>query len=549
MKSKLKLTILDKVLQSNACRYVAQDVKYKHISYKHNERSFIINVNNSIIKKKSNREQSELDNKTENLLESGYFSVDRNVFIKEILNNSDWFIQQSCLKPKKVVIDFSSPNIAKPFHAGHLRSTIIGNFIANINHFFKNDVIKLNYLGDWGTQFGVLYYGLNSKHVDLNKFDKDPLKKLFDIYVEANKLVSSDENICKETRKYFANIEKGNVSLENWRRIREITVQEIDKVYERLGIKFHAYHWESDYNGNAIKDIIKLLENNKIIFTNDEGKKVANYRGKDVTVLKSDNSTLYLSRDIAALLDRYERYKFDKMLYVVDNSQTDHFGAVFDIVRQVNKECAVGCEHIKFGRLKGMNTRKGNVVFLNDILDEAKCKMEQQQKASKNTRSSAMNEETCDILGTTAVLINDLKQKRQKDYVFEWDRALQSEGDSGIKLQYLHCRLMSLEQNCGLQIPDICAPECLPEEVVGDVVAELAKFEDILRRALVENEACIIVNYLFRLARHVNKMFNELSVKNASNDVGAQRLLVFHTARKVLKTGMEILGIKPLNQM
>ncbi|XP_045763329.1 probable arginine--tRNA ligase, cytoplasmic isoform X2 [Maniola jurtina] len=166
-----------------------------------------------------------------------------------------------------------------------------------------------------------------------------------------------------------------------------------------------------------------------------------------------------------------------------------------------------------------------------------------------DTRSSAINEETCDILGTTAVIINDLKQRRQKDYVFDWDRALQSEGDSGIKLQYLHCRLWSLESNANVALPNECNPDCLNEEVIGDVLSELAAFDDILNRALIENEACIIVNYLFRLARHVNRMFNELKVKNVDHDLGAQRLLVFHSARLTIKKALEVLGVKPLYEM
>lgn len=160
-----------------------------------------------------------------------------------------------------------------------------------------------------------------------------------------------------------------------------------------------------------------------------------------------------------------------------------------------------------------------------------------------------MNEETCDILGTTAVIINDLKQRRLKDYIFDWDRALQTEGDSGIKLQYLHCRLWSLEQNCGITLPQICDPLYLQEEVVGDVIAEIAKFEHILSRALLENEACIIVNYLFRLARHVNRMINELKVKNVDPDLAGQRLQVYHSARTIVQTGLQILGVTPLNEM
>lgn len=160
-----------------------------------------------------------------------------------------------------------------------------------------------------------------------------------------------------------------------------------------------------------------------------------------------------------------------------------------------------------------------------------------------------MNDETCDILGTTAVVLNDLKQRRQKDYVFNWDRALQSEGDSGIKLQYLHCRLWSLEQSCGVSLPDHCDPYYLPEEVIGVVVAELSKFEHILQKACEEYEACILVGYLFNLAKHVNRMFNELKVKNVDADLASQRLLVFHTARLVVKSALEILGVQPLREM
>ncbi|KAL0883648.1 hypothetical protein ABMA27_015775 [Loxostege sticticalis] len=520
-----------------------------YVSYKHNENKFFVQVSNRHgmdSKVLSRIKENESEN---NKLEQFELSIDRESVIKSVLDNSLSEETQVQANPKQVVIDFSSPNIAKPFHAGHLRSTIIGNFIANINKYFNNKVTRINYLGDWGTQFGILQYGLQAKNIDLNELKSEPIKNLYQVYVYANKLSSTDQNVQVQARKYFSDIEQGRTNLENWKKIREVTVQELEKVYQRLGIHFDDYHWESDYNGGAIKNLMESLENLNVIRTDETGKKIATVRDKDVTVLKSDNTTLYISRDIAALLDRYQKYKFDKMLYVVDNAQTDHFAAVFEIVRKVDQACADGCEHIKFGRIKGMSTRTGNVVFLNDILDEAKKKMFEKQQQSKNTRSSAVNEETCDILGTTAVIINDLKQRRQKDYVFDWDRALQSEGDSGIKIQYLHCRLWSLEKNCGVALPKTCEPKYLTEEVIGDVVAELARFENVMSRSLVENEACIIVNYLFRLARHVNRMFNELKVKNVESDVASQRLLVYHSARLVVKTGLEVLGVRPLYEM
>ncbi|CAH2244095.1 jg5107 [Pararge aegeria aegeria] len=508
-----------------------------HISYKHKQNVFTVDL--------SNNDSQSFNAKNES--EQFGFEVERRTFLKTVLDNIKEKPLLNC-KPKKIVIDFSSPNIAKPFHVGHLRSTIIGNFIANINEYFSNDVVRLNYLGDWGTQFGLLQYGLESQNIAISDMD-NPIKTLYEVYVQANKLSASDENVQNKAKEYFSAIEQGKTNLANWRKIREITVKELDKVYHRLGIKFDEYHWESEYNGHAIKDTITNLENQGIISADVSGIKVAKVKDKSVTFLKSDNSTLYLSRDVAALLDRYKRYRFDKMLYVVDNAQTDHFAAVFDIVERLDRDCTRGCEHIKFGRIKGMSTRSGNVVFLNNILDEAKEKMYEQQKKSKNTRRSAINEETCDILGSTAVVINDLKQRRQKDYVFQWDKALQSEGDSGIKLQYLHCRLWSLENNSGVAIPAAAEPDGLNEEVIGDVVAELARFDDALNRAVSENEACIIVNYLFKLARHVNRMCNEVKVKNVENDLGTQRLLVFHCARLTIKKALEILGVKPLFEM
>lgn len=160
-----------------------------------------------------------------------------------------------------------------------------------------------------------------------------------------------------------------------------------------------------------------------------------------------------------------------------------------------------------------------------------------------------MNENICDILGTSAVIINDLKQRRQKDYEFEWNRVLQSDGDSAIKLQYLHCRLWSLEQNCGISIPDHCDPSYLTEEIIGDVIAEIAKFDYVLQRSYKEYEACILVGYLFRLGKYVNRMFNELRVKGIECDTAAQRLLVFHSARLIIKNSLSILGVRPLYEM
>ncbi|XP_063374923.1 probable arginine--tRNA ligase, mitochondrial isoform X1 [Cydia amplana] len=545
MTTKLRCLLLEKFTERLNKNLMSRNVKNMQVTYRHNENNFLVKLP---IQEATAAELTD-DKYTFNKSEYIQLYVRRDDFIQSIIEGIISKDIQHDTKPKKVVLDFSSPNIAKPFHVGHLRSTIIGNFIANINKYYNNDVTRINYLGDWGTQFGLLQYGLKARQLNLDDIKDKPIEKLYEAYVHANKLASTDDNVREEARRYFTNIEQGQEDLGNWKKIRKVTVQELEKVYQRLGIQFDNYLWESDYNAKAIKGIMETLERLNILHTDDEGKKVATVNNKNVTVLKSDNSTLYMSRDIAGLLHRYIKYNFNEMLYIVDNAQTDHFATLFEIVKQVNSDLVNGCKHIKFGRIKGMSTRSGNVVFLSNILDEAKNKMYEQQKESKNTRTAALNDETCDILGTTAVVINDLKQKRLRDYTFDWDKALQSEGDSGIKLQYLHCRLWSLEQNCGIVIPETCEPRLISEQVIGDVVAELAKFETVLNRSYTEYEACVIVNYLFRLARHVNRMFNELKVRNVDADVAAQRLLVFHSARLVVKTGLEILGIRPLHEM
>lgn len=359
---------------------MARNGKNMQVNYNHNEKNFLVKLP---VQEATGAEVSD-DKYMFDKAEYIQLYVRKDDFIQSTLEGIISKDVQQETNPKKVVIDFSSPNIAKPFHVGHLRSTIIGNFIANINKYYNNKVTKINYLGDWGTQFGLLQYGLKAKQFNVDDLRTSPIEKFYDAYVYANKMATTDKNVQLEARNYFADIEQGKKDLESWKCIRDVTVQELEQVYKRLGIQFDDYHWESDYNGKSIEGLMKELEQKKILLTDEEGKKVAKLGSKSVAVMKSDNSTLYMSRDIAALLDRYNRYNFNEMLYVVDNAQTDHFAALFEIVKQVNNEIVSGCKHIKFGRIKGMSTRSGNVVFLNNILDEAKSKMYDQQMESKS---------------------------------------------------------------------------------------------------------------------------------------------------------------------
>lgn len=403
--------------------------------------------------------------------------------------------------PKNFVVEFSSPNIAKPFHVGHLRSTIIGNFIGNLLEFTGNGVIKLNYLGDWGTQFGMLQVGVEMMNLSDEDIRKDPIKILYNSYVAANQASSKDASIATKSREIFKDLEENDSSSyrKRWETFRQYTLEELQNTYKRLGVQFDDYHWESQYSQKDIQNTINFLNKCQLLKDEKDGRKVVEIGDRRVPIIKSDGSTLYLARDVAAILDRYETFKFDEMLYIVDNAQTDHFKACFETASKANPDLVDKLTHIKFGRIKGMSTRSGNAIFLKDVLDEAKDIMFQRQKDSPTTKGEP-DESVADVLGKSAVIINDLKQRRQRDYEFSWDNALQMTGDTGIKLQYTHCRLNSLLiENSHLEDKYVEIFTNLKEIEALNLIVEIARFEEVLEGCIDGLEACYLVNYLFGL--------------------------------------------------
>ncbi|XP_030762815.1 probable arginine--tRNA ligase, mitochondrial isoform X2 [Sitophilus oryzae] len=477
------------------------------------------------------------------------FEIDRSIFIKDVIENC--YYPEVNFKPKNIVVEYSSPNVAKPFHFGHLRSTILGNFLSNLNLFIKNNVTRINYLGDWGTQFGFIKVGLKDLNYNLDSLKTDPIKILYQCYVHANKMAEKDPEILERAKAEFVKLEQGSANdLKHWQQILNFTKNELVKTYERLGVTFDEYNYESMYSQKDIGDVIDTMRKKHILKKQPDGKEVAEVgTDKTVTVIKSDGSTLYLSRDIAAAIDRFKKYNFDKMYYVVANDQNDHFYALRSILHKMDLPWSDRLVHVKFGRIKGMSSRKGTSVFLQDILDECKELIVKRQIESPTTKVPISNDHISDILGISCVIINDLKQRRQRDYEFDWDKVLQVKGDTGIKLQYTHCRLHSLEENCGVLPAKSCNTSILIENEVVELIKELAKFQDVLHNSLEQLEACILVAYLFHLCNHVSKALKTLQVKGMDPDVAAQRLLLFNTAREVLNNGMRILGLKPLIKM
>ncbi|KZC04096.1 putative arginine--tRNA ligase, mitochondrial [Dufourea novaeangliae] len=482
------------------------------------------------------------------------FNIPRDQYVKTILESNlsgptpPVLLQDN----KNVLVEFSSPNIAKPFHLGHLRSTIIGNCIANINSFLQNKVKRINYLGDWGTQIGFIQMGMKLTNIDSTEIQTNPIKALYKAYVTAHKLAETDSTIGDRARELFKKLELGDSSTyKDWQTFKDYTVHELTKIYKRIGVVFDEYHWESMYNASTTNHIINLMEDMHLLTLDNMNRRVIPISEKrNIPLIKSDGSTLYLCRDIAAAIDRFEKNKFDAMYYVVDSAQRDHFSNLVQILNKMNIPWADRIKHIQYGRVQGMSTRKGTAVFLEDILNEVKEIMRERQMKTHTTKVSLdETDDSSDILGVSGVIIHDLRQRRMKNYEFNWDLILNMKGDSGIKLQYTHCRLTSLEHNSGAILTTECDPSLLQEPEVDDLIILISKFDEVVLKSYEELEPCILTVYLFQLSNAISKAWKTLTIRGQPTDLGEQRLLLFHTSKLILAEGMKLLGLTPLEKM
>ncbi|XP_034939653.1 probable arginine--tRNA ligase, mitochondrial [Chelonus insularis] len=541
--------------------YFHFDIKRKVFSFELplKTRSFDVKVENiksfqpASLKEESNNLIKDVCIKEKNNIHTLSIIMDRSNLVKEILESNISSVSPPSLSSEveKVIVEFSSPNIAKPFHIGHLRSTIIGNYIANIHSYLNNNVIKLNYLGDWGTQLGLLQLGSDALNIDLKNLKINPLQELYRAYVHANKLLEADPSIQEQARKIFSKTEHGDTNfLEQWNLFKKYTIPQLEQIYKRLGVKFDEYHWESNYSLKNSPQTIELIKKSGVLKKDGERRQVVEIGERIIPIFKSDGSTLYLYRDIAAAIDRANKYNFDKMLYVVDNSQHDHFNCLFEILQRMKIPWVNKLQHIKFGKIYGMSTRQGTGIFLTDLLDEANNILKKKQLDSSKTKVIPdMNDNSSDILGLSAIIIYELKQRRQRDYKFSWDVALDMKGETGIKLQYTHCRLHNLKENCGVHLRKECNPSVLEEPIIDELISLICKFDDIILFSFETLEACYLAKYLFHLSHITNKALEQLRVKDQPEDIATQRLLLFQVAKNILNTGMKLLCLTPLNKM
>ncbi|KAG2237721.1 hypothetical protein BDF21DRAFT_360866 [Thamnidium elegans] len=452
---------------------------------------------------------------------------------------------------KTVVVEFSSPNIAKPFHAGHLRSTIIGAFVRNIYHANGWKTITMNYLGDWGKQYGLLAIGF-ARHGSEEKLLADPIKHLYDVYVQINRDAENEPTIHDEARSYFKAMEDGDeTALALWRRFRDLSIVKYRDIYSRLNIHFDVYSGESQV-GKGMAEAMKLLHECKIL-EESEGALIIDmekYKLGKTVVQKKDGTTLYLTRDIGAAMERYEKYKFDKMIYVVASQQDLHLKQLFKTLELLKFDWANKLEHVNFGMVLGMSTRKGTVVFLEDILEEAKETMHDvMRKNEKKYAEVADPEQVADEIGISAVKIQDNSARRIKNYDFDMTRMCTFEGDTGPYIQYAHARLASVERKSGNAINHNADLSLLTEPQAIDVVRTISQYPDLIKSLLQGYEPCNVVTYAFKLSHDISACFENLWVRGADPAVAEARLLMYWSARITLGNAMRMLGLRPLERM
>lgn len=460
-------------------------------------------------------------------------------------------------KGKMVIVEFSSPNVAKPFHAGHLRSTILGNFIANACERLSSKVLRLNFLGDWGTQFGLLGCGF-AKYGSQTDLDQRPIHHLLEVYVKINKDLETDKSILEAAHRYAKRLEAGDTeALQFWKMCRDNSIREYIAMYGRLGIKFDEYHYESMYS-RLSTELLESMRTSGLLqqdatsgvgYVKLEGS--INETESKPVLCRSDGGALYLTRDVAAAIDRHQRYNFDHLYYVVDQSQHSHFMQLRELLAKLGHHWVpnnVGDMHIEFGRIEGMRTRRGTVTLLEDILNEARRRLAESM-VNKETTKTADVERVADKLATSAIFVHDLKRRRRENYRFNWEEMVSFSGDSGVSLQYVHARLRNIELNSGVTLNVDVDVSHIQDSACLTLLQHLARFDEAILTATNEWEPAHIVSYLFMLRHLVNLAYSRLPVKGQAKDVAEARLLMFHCARQVLANGLRVLGIEPLDAM
>lgn len=482
----------------------------------------------------------------------GYLNIfyDQKIIAKEVLgeilkNQNNY--GQLPMKDEQVTIDLSSPNIAKPFSMGHLRSTVIGNALANISEKNGYKAVRINHLGDWGTQFGKLIVAYKLWG-DKEKIEASPIEELLKIYVKFHEKAEVDEELNVEARAAFKRLEQGNEeALQLWKWFKEASLKEFQYIYELLGIQFDSFNGEAFYN-DKMEPVVKEIEEKGLLVESDGALVVELENMPPCLIQKTDGATLYATRDLAAALYRQHNYAFTKAFYVVGNEQSLHFKQLFSVLQKMGYEWAKDCQHVPFGMMlkdgKKMSTRKGKVVLLKEVLNEA---IEEAKKSIEEKNPSLLHkEEVAKSVGVGAVIFHDLKNHRMNDVEFSLEQMLNFEGETGPYVQYTHARINSLLQKGKFETNNMSF-EGLGEPAWPTIMT-LQGFPQVIQKSFEHADPSLIAKYCLTLARHFNKYYANTKIL-VDDETKQSKLTLCYAVAIVLKEGLSLLGIDAPEQM
>lgn len=488
--------------------------------------------------------------------------IKRTDFIKDVIEDAvlkgDSFTKSNEGEGKKVLVDYSSPNIAKPFHIGHIRSTVIGNALYLIYKNLGYDVVRINHLGDYGTQFGKMIVAYR-KWGNKEDVQREPIKTLLSYYTKFHEEAGKNPELDEEARRVFVKLENGEAEeVALWKWFKEESLKEFEKVYKMLNIQFDSYAGESFYSDKIPAAVAQLEEKgllkesqNSIIVDLDQ------FGLAPALVKKSDGSTLYITRDIAAALYRKDTYDFYKCLYVVASQQDLHFKQLFKVMELMGNQWAQNCIHVQFGMVSlaegTLSTRKGRVVFLEDVLNKAVEKT-REVVVEKGVVSENIDR-VAEEVGIGAVVFNELAHNRIKDYTFDWDKVLNFEGETGPYVQYTHARSCSILRKAGKDM--VSKAKNLDnidyEKLTSNTMYELAKLihnmPEVIKEAADRYEPSVITRHVVKIAQGFNRFYNEERILQGDATGTVSRLTLVIATKNAIKNGLALLGIKAPERM
>lgn len=484
------------------------------------------------------------------------FFMDKHFYTKKVLETvlteKENYGKSDMGAGKTIVIDYSSPNIAKPFHVGHLRSTVIGNALYQIHSQLGYKCVGVNHLGDWGTQFGkliVAYKKWGSKEA----VEEKGIQELMRIYVKFHDEAEKAPELDDEARLWFVKMQDGDEeALTLWKWFYDISIKEFERVYDMLGVKFDAYTGESFYNDKMAAVVDELKE--KGLLEESEGAMIVNLEDKNMPpclIIRKDGGTLYATRDITAALYRKKTYNFDKCIYLTALDQNLHFAQWFEVIHKMGYDWYKDLIHVPFGLVSldsgKLSTRHGNVVLMEDLLHQAIA--ETKKIIEEKNPSLPDKEEVAKKVGIGAVIFNDLYNTRIKDVVFSWERMLNFDGETGPYVQYTHARACSILKKA----PDFTAENIdfskLDDEASLNVCKLLEAFPSKIVDAAAKLEPYVLTRHLVAISQAFNKFYHDNPILNSEAEVRQARLAVVVAVKTVLAAGLALLGIDAPEQM